>query len=95
VRRLPPPWTTETDACFIVRDANGQALGYFHRVVCLHARARPRASFDSADRHHHQTMGTVKLELLRVLLDLGYYTVHMTKGNMIAINSLADDWRQL
>jgi len=27
------------------------------------------------------------------LLDLG--TVHMTKGNMIAINSLADDWRQL
>jgi hypothetical protein len=29
------------------------------------------------------------------LLDLGYYTVHMTKENMIAINSLADDWRQL
>jgi hypothetical protein len=27
VRRFPPPWTTEeTDACFIVRDANGQAL---------------------------------------------------------------------
>jgi hypothetical protein len=26
-RRLPPPWTTEeTDACFIVRDNNGQAL---------------------------------------------------------------------
>ena len=25
VRRFPPPWTTEeTDACFIVRDANGQ-----------------------------------------------------------------------
>ena len=27
VRRFPPPWTAEeTDACFIVRDANGQAL---------------------------------------------------------------------
>ena len=27
VRRFPPPWTIEeTDACFIVRDANGQAL---------------------------------------------------------------------
>ena len=26
-RRFPPPWSVEeTDACFIVRDANGQAL---------------------------------------------------------------------
>jgi hypothetical protein len=30
-RRFPPPWTVEeTDACFIVRDADGQALGYFY-----------------------------------------------------------------
>jgi hypothetical protein len=30
-RRFPPPWSVEeTDACFIVRDANGQALGYFY-----------------------------------------------------------------
>jgi hypothetical protein len=30
-RRFPPPWTIdETDACFIVRDKNGQALGYFY-----------------------------------------------------------------
>jgi hypothetical protein len=28
-RRFPPPWSVEeTDACFIVRDANGQALAY-------------------------------------------------------------------
>jgi hypothetical protein len=28
-RRFPPPWTAEeTDACFIVRDANGQAPAY-------------------------------------------------------------------
>jgi hypothetical protein len=27
----PPPWSVEeTDACFIVGDANGQALGYFY-----------------------------------------------------------------
>ena len=35
-RRFPPPWTVEeTDACFIVRDANGQALayGYFARKL--------------------------------------------------------------
>ncbi len=26
-RRFPPPWSVEeTDACFTVRDANGQAL---------------------------------------------------------------------
>jgi hypothetical protein len=28
-RRFPPPWSAEeTAACFIVRDANGQALAY-------------------------------------------------------------------
>jgi hypothetical protein len=31
VRRFPPPWTAEeTDACFIVRDASGQALAYVY-----------------------------------------------------------------
>jgi len=31
-RRFPPPWTLEenNDACFIVRDATGQALAYFY-----------------------------------------------------------------
>ena len=31
-RRFPPPWTIEdmNDACFIVRDKNGQQLGYFY-----------------------------------------------------------------
>ena len=30
-RRFPPPWPVEeTDACFIVRDANGQALAYVY-----------------------------------------------------------------
>ena len=31
-RRFPPPWTIEemNDACFIVRDKNGQGLGYFY-----------------------------------------------------------------
>ena len=32
MRRFPPPWTIEenNDACFIVNDATGQALGYFY-----------------------------------------------------------------
>ena len=31
-RRFPPPWTIDevNDACFIVRDKNGQALAYFY-----------------------------------------------------------------
>ena len=30
-RRFPPPWTVEEQAaCFVVRDANGQQLGYFY-----------------------------------------------------------------
>jgi hypothetical protein len=30
-RRFPPPWTAEeTNACFIVRDANGQGLAYVY-----------------------------------------------------------------
>ena len=31
-RRFPPPWTVDerNDACFIVKDATGQALGYFY-----------------------------------------------------------------
>jgi endo-1,4-beta-D-glucanase Y len=30
-RRFPPPWTAEvTPNCFIVRDANGQALSYVY-----------------------------------------------------------------
>ena len=30
-RRFPPPWSVEeTDACFIVRDHNSQALAYIY-----------------------------------------------------------------
>jgi hypothetical protein len=30
-RRFPPPWTVEElDACFVVRDQNGQALAYVY-----------------------------------------------------------------
>ena len=31
-RRFPPPWSVEeaNNACFIVRDKDGQALGYFY-----------------------------------------------------------------
>jgi hypothetical protein len=36
-RRFPPPWIVEehNNACFIVKDATGQALGYFDRRLSL------------------------------------------------------------
>jgi hypothetical protein len=39
-RRFPPPWSIETqDACFIVRDRDGQALAY------IYFRGRTRTAF--------------------------------------------------
>ena len=39
-RRFPPPWSVEeTDACFVVRDANGQALAYVYFEEELAGRA--------------------------------------------------------
>jgi len=30
-RRFPPPWSIEElEACFVVKDASGQKLGYFY-----------------------------------------------------------------
>jgi hypothetical protein len=36
-RRFPPPWTIEehNNACFIVKDASGQALAYFIGLALL------------------------------------------------------------
>jgi hypothetical protein len=49
MRRFPPPWTIEehNDACFIVRDASGQALGYFY----FEEGARPALGGQPIDRH--------------------------------------------
>ena len=27
---FPPPWSAELDSCFVVKDANGQALAYMY-----------------------------------------------------------------
>ena len=54
LREFPPPWSVEeTDACFIVRDAHGQAPAYAisrasragaaaHLLTCDDARSSPR-----------------------------------------------------
>jgi len=50
-RRFPPPWTVDelNDACFIVRDRNWQALGYFYfDYACTGRRAAPNCFWAEA-----------------------------------------------
>ena len=66
-RRFPPPWSVEeTDACFIVRDANRQALAY---VYCEEEPGRRAAAKlltrDEARRNcsqHRQAAGAAAVE---------------------------------
>ena len=56
VHRFPLPWSVDetNGACFIVRDATGQALGYFcydgraAPLLCGHLQARLRAPLRAA-----------------------------------------------
>ena len=62
-RRFPPPWSVEeTDACFIVRDHNGQALAW----VSVARRSRGEAS-SLHDLHCHLTVrrGQLRFDLAR------------------------------
>jgi hypothetical protein len=59
-RRFPPPWTTEeTDACFIVRDANRQALAclYFEGEPGRRAAARLLTRDEARRRQHRKAAG--------------------------------------
>jgi hypothetical protein len=51
-RRFPSPWTAEeTDACFIVRDKNGQALAY------VYFEEEPgRRTFSNVQRHQAEVV---------------------------------------
>jgi FkbM family methyltransferase len=51
---------------------------------------RPRAMIVE-----YQTMSEINLDVQPFLVALGYQIIHMTAGNIIAINSVAEDWRLL
>jgi hypothetical protein len=59
-RRFPPPWIVEeTDACFIVRDANGQVLAYvyFEDEPGRRAAAKLPTRDEARRRQHRQAAG--------------------------------------
>ncbi len=51
-RRFPPPWTIDeaNNACFIVRDNTGQALGYFYFEEEPGRRSALRVRFETLGR---------------------------------------------
>ena len=63
-RRFPPPWSVEeTDACYIVRDANGQALAYVYFEEEPGRERRPSAHPRRGAAHrrqHRQAAGAVE-----------------------------------
>ena len=57
-RRFPPPWVLdERPECFIVRDANGQALAYvyFEEEPGRRAATHPSPATGPAHRRQHHT----------------------------------------
>jgi hypothetical protein len=52
-RHFPPPWSVEElDSCFVVKDANGQALAYmyFEKEPLRRVRRRELLTRDEAQR---------------------------------------------
>jgi hypothetical protein len=63
-RNFPPPWSVEElDSCFVVKDANGQALAYMYFEKETHRRFRR----ELLTRHEAQRIATVFAKLPQLL----------------------------
>jgi hypothetical protein len=59
--RFPPPWSVEeTDACFIVRDHNGQAFAYVYFEEYAAQAAKLLTPRSAHRRQHRQAIATVQ-----------------------------------
>lgn len=64
IRRFPAPWPIEElDACFVVRDANGQALGYFYFEEEPHRRSAAKLLIATRSGGSSQSMDVARAEV--------------------------------
>ena len=95
-RRFPPPWTLEemNNACFIVRDKNGQALGY-SRTSQETARKRSRYGHRDATmiliayRHGLRASELCGLRWDQIELNSGRLHVRRAKGGIDNVHPLS------
>jgi hypothetical protein len=66
-RRFPPPWMIEehNNACFIVKDATGQALGYFYFEDKPGRRAAAHPRRGAPHRRQHRQAAGVAAQAVR------------------------------
>jgi hypothetical protein len=87
-RRFPPPWTVEDlDACFVVRDSNGQQLAYvyFEDEPGRRSAAKLLSKDGAADRgQHRQAARTIAQGLIAKFDSTLAVSVSIRRAHVVA-----------